>query len=711
MAETAQEQPESKAKTNIHPAEEAVLNLANQIKLLAQENEKLKTENAAQKKQVDKKDSLISQLIFSEIDKKLKEKVQIGVSVTEGQGVSVQIGVWVSKLSDYMNEISEKWSATELEKCLNRVDEKEATSVSHCFLSGDTFLHRVIRLCRLSGFKSEGDFDDYYNDYLRLDQPSDVYRENYHKLMSVLLEHGAKPDVKTKDGKTCLHLATENGYRWSDSYHFQDPVIIELLLKYGADTELKDDKRGDTALHIALRSISYRKLDDSKAVKRPSYCSSENAINLLIGRGADCNARTKEGHTPIQLATIVQYAESPHSNWLSQELKENATNEWKAECETRCKIIIALWEGGADPNALYKNGDTLLHRLCSQPLKRWLEGYAKSVSLSFIFGLNKQMTNSSEQPQQFETKIVSLFKNKLNFQFDMLNAKNSSGDTPIFSALNFMKRNMDGYRRFNSRKNDEFKLFGMEAENEILNIVRFLGENGANLNVVNKYDYSPLLLAVLRGFSTVADYLVAKGAVLFPKQCSTLKLHAASMFPLKMTRFAGILAGMICCEESCRYLRSLRNSNRGRFARLDNEQNKPESWFDHPVYAPKDIESFGDILKRLETPLKIPRVFPKPSQFNTELIKQAARSHLAMSKVIEEDHCVICYENKPSVTFFPCGHKIYCTACHEQGKEQYSEKGCGCCRGRIRIYKFDDKKPNKSVDAFNKKERLSEIPL
>ena len=52
--------------------------------------------------------------------------------------------------------------------------------------------------------------------------------------------HGAKPNLTYFNGKTALHLASEEG----------NTEIVKELLKYGANPNLKDHN-GDTSLDIA----------------------------------------------------------------------------------------------------------------------------------------------------------------------------------------------------------------------------------------------------------------------------------------------------------------------------------------------------------------------------------------------------------------------------------------------------------------------------
>ena len=637
------------AKINSHSDEN---NNFNQIKLLKQENEFLKTENAGQKEQIKKlqvnsasKDKMISNFLFTLIDTQLKTMQEVKL--------------------DFVTDILEKMAVTECENFLNRKDEK-----------GDTFLHRLIRLSRANGCDELEAYDEYDDGY---DSYPDRYRGNYHKLIELLLMNGADADAKTKDGKTCLHMATENKFEFDDWSYFKDPIIIKLLLKYRADTELRDDNTGNTALHNALSSFSVK------------------IINLFIDHGADVNALNKDGETVIQLAAVI-FCKSLEDDW--DEIRTQK-DEWETEREARCKMIIALWEGGADPSVLYENGDTMLHRLCSNKLAGFGFPQIKKTDSLSVSEVLKDITNPS-----FETKIVSFFK-----QYDMLNAKNSAGDTPIFCALNYMEKNSYTTCGIRSRESEE---------NEILSTVKFLHENGANLNVVNSYGYSPLLVAVLRNFQKVKTYLVANGAVLFLKPS---KRPATTVIVSRLTvsqfngktnkenerRVAEIISDLFFGGESCKYLKSLKESKRGRFIAKD------VSWFERPLYnnqnptfhnphgfKHQEVLSFKALLEKVKV-----WSLMNENMCSIELIEQVAKDNFKNSKLIEELTCVICYSKKPSVTFFPCGHKVFCSGCQEISSKNHNGSGCACCRQKIMFYKVDDTKPKKTVEVAAKLTKMT----
>lgn len=92
-------------------------------------------------------------------------------------------------------------------------------------------------------------------------------------IVKVLLSRGAKPDIKTKDHDTALHLSTYNGHL----------KIVWELLKRGANANLKDENH-DTPLMLA------------------AWGGHTSIVALLLRHGAKVNLQDKCKLTALMLA-------------------------------------------------------------------------------------------------------------------------------------------------------------------------------------------------------------------------------------------------------------------------------------------------------------------------------------------------------------------------------------------------------------------------
>jgi len=104
-------------------------------------------------------------------------------------------------------------------------------------------------------------------------------------VMRLLLERGADPKLTTKDGNTALMFAAGVGYRDKNTRGSESEALEALKLAIEAGLDLRQaNSKGETALHGAASR------------------GADTIVQFLVEHGADLNAKTKQGFTPIDIA-------------------------------------------------------------------------------------------------------------------------------------------------------------------------------------------------------------------------------------------------------------------------------------------------------------------------------------------------------------------------------------------------------------------------
>jgi len=108
----------------------------------------------------------------------------------------------------------------------------------------------------------------------------------FKEMVELMVKHGADPNLKYgNDGKTLLHTVVESmDHEQTSSYLRFQIYAAEVLLVYGADIQAKDNGEGNTPLHLAVRNKNLR------------------MIKMLVSRGADLKVRNKALGTPLHSA-------------------------------------------------------------------------------------------------------------------------------------------------------------------------------------------------------------------------------------------------------------------------------------------------------------------------------------------------------------------------------------------------------------------------
>jgi ankyrin repeat protein len=184
------------------------------------------------------------------------------------------------------------------------------------------------------------------------------------KTLGVLLLAGADVDAKDIGRHTALQRASSQA----------ELAIVSALIKHNADTGVKD-KEGRTLLHLAARGNDLNVLDfwlknsnDDNTVDDHSWTPLMHAVTFgiekatlrLINHGVQIEARTREGHTALSLATL----------------------------NGRVEGVKALLNGGADPNTSCQMNETPLQQAA------WL-GHVAICQLLLEAGANANTTSNA----------------------------------------------------------------------------------------------------------------------------------------------------------------------------------------------------------------------------------------------------------------------------------------------------------------------------
>lgn len=195
--------------------------------------------------------------------------------------------------------------------------------------------------------------------------------KNWVASINDLLARGADATVTTRHKQTLLHLAAE----------INEVKLIKRLLGKGVDPNARDTE-GETPLHLAARQENIEVLDillkaggnpnaarDFKiTVLHDAAGGDIKSVRLLLSSGAQVNARTDDGETPLFYAAT--FSKNPEIIALLLE-KGAEVNEKNNDGETALCIAVEdnnfvtaqiLIQKGADITLVDKNKNNLLHR-------------------------------------------------------------------------------------------------------------------------------------------------------------------------------------------------------------------------------------------------------------------------------------------------------------------------------------------------------------
>ena len=189
-----------------------------------------------------------------------------------------------------------------------------------------------------------------------------------------LIAGGVDVNVKDLDCLTPLHYAAQRGHR----------EIVEVLLAHGADVNI-GDCYNRTAAEYAMSSnhgeivqLLVSKGADISPLHFALYMKDEAKARSLIEAGADVNGRTPDGTTPLDRAVVAGFKDIVEL-LIGKGADVNAKNFWDwtplhSAVYRHKDVVELLIASGADVNARDRSGGTPLSYAQS-------EGYTEIVGL------------------------------------------------------------------------------------------------------------------------------------------------------------------------------------------------------------------------------------------------------------------------------------------------------------------------------------------
>uniref|UniRef100_A0A6G6ACB4 Ankyrin repeat-containing protein n=1 Tax=Borely moumouvirus TaxID=2712067 RepID=A0A6G6ACB4_9VIRU len=294
-----------------------------------------------------------------------------------------------------------------------------------------------------------------------------VYCNSHSSIDTVklLLESSANVNLRTFTGWTALHLACRNSNTTSSIN------AVQLLLDYGADINSKNDN-GKNCLLLAVK-----------------YCHTDSnveTVKLLLERGCDVNTKINSSTCLMKLLKVKENDKVIEVSKLLLEygIDINAINNkrytslmYAITRDENVELLDLFLKYKCDVNIKNIEGETALSII--------LKNYDNDEKDTYI--INKLLEAGSDiniEDKEGCNALIIAIKNNCRFHVIKLLISSTRN-----KKYNFYLDHVDN--------NGNTALIHSLSHPDSINIMNLLLENGANINVCNKNNYTALTLCAL----------------------------------------------------------------------------------------------------------------------------------------------------------------------------------------------------------------------
>jgi ankyrin repeat protein len=328
------------------------------------------------------------------------------------------------------------------------------------------------------------------------------------EMVELFLTAGADPNTALRGGETALMTAARTGKL----------SAVKALLKHGADINARSAYKGQTALMWAGAE------------------GHTSVVKALLEAGADFRAPLKSGFTPLLFAVregrinvvkaLLEAGADPNETVRSEDAPRRGPRSGTsalllAATNAHFDLASALLDAGADPNADL-TGYTVLHAMPSvrkpgvgdnDPAP---QGSGNMASLAFV----EKMAEKGADLNARMTKKVNLGNTRLNKRGAtpfFLSAQ--SADAELMRTLAELGANPNLPNEDNSTPLVAAAGLGTRSpgedagtESEVLDAVKMALDLGADINAVNANGETVIHAAAYKNLPAVIEFLHKKGA-------------------------------------------------------------------------------------------------------------------------------------------------------------------------------------------------------
>ncbi|XP_043469318.1 putative ankyrin repeat protein RF_0381 [Leptopilina heterotoma] len=260
--------------------------------------------------------------------------------------------------------------------------------------------------------------------------------------------------------KSLLHLAIKE----------RKQNVVQVLIEFGANVDIKDGRERTPLFYAVL----FKQVEIAE---------------MLLKAGADVNAKDGKNMMPINYA-------------FGEREDSNSNEKYKPS-----KLVTLLYSYGADLNFNNQSGSMTLLMVCK-------EGNFREIEFLIEHGadlMSRDCRGTTALHSAVEGNNYNLVDSLLRNGFD-INAKDSYGHSPVHRLATFSDDMYELLDAYGGDCSDTLNETHCNKIKESANMVEFLADNGADINIFMHEKYTPLLCSVHRNHLEITECLLELNA-------------------------------------------------------------------------------------------------------------------------------------------------------------------------------------------------------